>query len=53
MTLGNDLAGLHEFLRQMGVPRLSDACVIDSTGIEIEAIVGRVLELMTARRLWP
>jgi len=31
----------------------SDACVIDSTGIEIEAIVGRVLELMTARRLWP
>jgi len=31
----------------------SDACVIDSTGIGIEAIVGRVLELMTAGRLWP
>ena len=31
----------------------SDACVIDSTGLEVEAVVGRVLELMTARRLWP
>ena len=30
----------------------SDAYVIDSTGIEVEAVVGRVLELMTARRLW-
>ena len=30
-----------------------DACVIDSTGLVIEAVVGRVLELMTARRLWP
>jgi CMP/dCMP kinase len=31
----------------------SDACVIDSTGLEVEAVVGQVLELMTARRLWP
>jgi CMP/dCMP kinase len=31
----------------------SDACVIDSTGVEVEAVVGQVLELMTARRLWP
>jgi len=30
-----------------------DACVIDSTGLAVEAVVGRVLELMTARRLWP
>jgi len=30
-----------------------DACVIDSTGLSVEAVVGRVLELMTARRLWP
>ena len=29
-----------------------DACVIDSTGLEVEAVVGRVLELMAARRLW-
>lgn len=29
-----------------------DAHVIDSTGMEIEAVVQRVLELMTARRLW-
>ena len=31
----------------------ADACVIDSTGVEVEAVVGRVLELMSARRLWP
>ena len=30
-----------------------DACVIDSTGLAIEAVVARVLELGTARRLWP
>jgi len=30
-----------------------DACVIDSTGLAIEAVVDRVLELGTARRLWP
>jgi CMP/dCMP kinase len=30
-----------------------DACVIDSTGLAIEAVVQRVLDLMTARRLWP
>ena len=30
-----------------------DACVIDSTGLSVEAVAGRVLELMTARRLWP
>ena len=29
-----------------------DACVIDSTGLEVGAVVGRVLELMAARRLW-
>ncbi|HVP33681.1 MAG TPA: (d)CMP kinase [Steroidobacteraceae bacterium] len=30
-----------------------DACVIDSTGLDIEAVVARVLELGAARRLWP
>jgi CMP/dCMP kinase len=30
-----------------------DACVIDSTGMPVEAVVGRVLELGAARRLWP
>ncbi|MBV8495787.1 MAG: (d)CMP kinase [Gammaproteobacteria bacterium] len=30
-----------------------DACVIDSTGLTVEAVVGRVLELGAARRLWP
>jgi len=30
-----------------------DACVIDSTGLAVEEVVGRVLELMAARRLWP
>jgi CMP/dCMP kinase len=30
-----------------------DACVIDSTGLSIQAVVGRVLELGVARRLWP
>jgi cytidylate kinase len=30
-----------------------DACVIDSTGLAVEAVVGRVLELMAARQLWP
>jgi CMP/dCMP kinase len=29
-----------------------DACVIDSTGLAIEAVVARVLELGAARRLW-
>jgi cytidylate kinase len=29
-----------------------DACVIDSTGLDVAAVVGRVLELMAARRLW-
>lgn len=29
-----------------------DACVIDSTGFEVGAVVGRVLELGAARRLW-
>jgi cytidylate kinase len=31
----------------------ADACVIDSTGLDIEAVVARVLELGVARRLWP
>jgi len=30
-----------------------DACVIDSTGVPVETVVGRVLELGAARRLWP
>jgi cytidylate kinase len=30
-----------------------DACVIDSTGLPVEGVVGRVLELMAARALWP
>jgi cytidylate kinase len=30
-----------------------DACVIDSTGLSIETVVQRVLELGAARRLWP
>jgi cytidylate kinase len=30
-----------------------DACVIDSTGLEVAAVVARVLELMSARRLRP
>ncbi len=30
----------------------SDACVIDSTGMPVEAVVGRVLELGAARGLW-
>jgi CMP/dCMP kinase len=30
-----------------------DACVIDSTGLSIEAVLRRVLELGAARRLWP
>ena len=30
-----------------------DACVIDSTGLSVGAVTGRVLELMAARRLWP
>ena len=30
-----------------------DACVIDSTALPVESVVGRVLELMAARRLWP
>ena len=29
-----------------------DACVIDSTGMSVEAVVGRVLELGAARGLW-
>jgi cytidylate kinase len=29
-----------------------DACVIDSTGMAVEAVVGRVLELGAARGLW-
>jgi CMP/dCMP kinase len=31
----------------------SDACVIDSTGLSVERVVARVLELMAARRLLP
>jgi CMP/dCMP kinase len=30
-----------------------DACMIDSTGLSVESVVGRVLELMAERRLWP
>jgi CMP/dCMP kinase len=30
-----------------------DACVIDSTGLTVEGVVARVLELGAARRLWP
>jgi CMP/dCMP kinase len=30
-----------------------DACLIDSTGVPVEAVVGRVLELGAARQLWP
>jgi CMP/dCMP kinase len=29
-----------------------DACLIDSTGLNVEAVVARVLELGAARRLW-
>ena len=29
-----------------------DACLIDSTRLEVGAVVARVLELMAARRLW-
>jgi cytidylate kinase len=29
-----------------------DACLIDSTGLSVEAVVARVLELGAARRLW-
>jgi cytidylate kinase len=31
----------------------ADASVIDSTGLTVEAVVARVLELGVARRLWP
>ncbi|HEV2285416.1 MAG TPA: (d)CMP kinase [Steroidobacteraceae bacterium] len=31
----------------------ADACVIDSTGLNVEAVVARVLDLGVARRLWP
>ena len=30
----------------------ADACVIDSTGMPVEAVIGRVLELGAARGLW-
>jgi cytidylate kinase len=30
-----------------------DACLIDSTGMSVEAVVQRVVELGAARRLWP
>jgi CMP/dCMP kinase len=30
-----------------------DACLIDSTGLSVEAVVRRVLDLGAARRLWP
>jgi len=30
-----------------------DACLIDSTGLSVETVVQRVLELGAARRLWP
>jgi len=30
-----------------------DAEVIDSTGLSVEAVVARVMELLAARRLWP
>jgi CMP/dCMP kinase len=30
-----------------------DASVIDSTGLSVEAVIGRVLQLGAARRLWP
>jgi CMP/dCMP kinase len=30
----------------------SDACVIDSSGLSVERVVGRVLDLGVARRLW-
>jgi cytidylate kinase len=30
----------------------ADACVIDSTAMSVEAVVGRVLELGAARGLW-
>jgi len=31
----------------------SDAQQIDSTGLDVEVVVARVLELGAARRLWP
>ena len=31
----------------------ADACVIDSTGLDVGTVVARVLELGVARRLWP
>src|SRR5437773_12511556 len=44
---------LRDQTRQIAPLRAApDACVIDSTGLEVEAVVGRVLELMAARRLW-
>ncbi len=30
-----------------------DACVIDSTALTVDEVVGRVLQMMGARRLWP
>jgi cytidylate kinase len=30
-----------------------DACVIDSTALSVDEVVGRVLQLMDARRLRP
>jgi cytidylate kinase len=30
----------------------TDACLIDSTAMAVEAVVGRVLELGAARGLW-
>jgi cytidylate kinase len=30
-----------------------DACIIDSTGLSVDQVVQRVLELGAARRLWP
>jgi CMP/dCMP kinase len=45
---------LRDQTRQVAPLRAApDACVIDSTGLPVESVVGRVLELMAARRLWP
>lgn len=54
-ALSRDIAerDLRDRSRQVAPLRPApDACVIDSTGLDIEAVVARVLELGVARRLW-
>src|ERR1700694_1350368 len=54
-ALSRDIAerDLRDQTRQVAPLRPApDACVIDSTGLEVEEVVARVLELGAARRLW-